>query len=569
MAQQVAGKEILIVDSATSGLDKKIRHVYDDTCDDYTKGFVSRTKDHGGNGLRYMPRGMERLTCLSKLNTFIVGHEKQSSSNQDIVGIEDGRAPRNLRGHLEIRIAEGHKQTKENGGKGGYLCNTQHLKSISIVWPWSFVWSREEAYDPEDLLQEHLLEDMQPHRNLEKLSIMNYRGMRIPKWARAENLATFLPNLVKIHVENCYQLQEFPWLGKLCYLQSLTICFLHDLEYMEDEISSTCTESSMFFPSLEHLRLFCLPKLKGWWRRSSSSGVGPGASGHRLPSFPRLSRLSITNCPDLTTIPLCPTVETLKLSIFNESLRLMIEEGKDQEEGGGSNGSRNWSSSHDPKMRVLHTDKVRHLKSLPSLAFQCVTEMHLSFDYTVGSQSLAEFEEVFHSCSSSLLSLYIVGGNLRSVSGGLEHLKALESLRLSRLGELRLDETEKEEKGCTDMPWKCLAHCLRSLELSSLDKVAELPKGMRHLTALQSLDISHLPLKGLPEWIGCLSSLQSLKIASCEHFEESLPEALRELTSLQRLEVRTCNQRLHERCKKPDGEDWANIQHIPHIVLSE
>lgn len=130
---------------------------------------------------------------------------------------------------------------------------------------------------------------------------------------------------------------------------------------------------------------------------------------------------------------------------------------------------------------------------------------------------------------------------MRSVSGGLEHLTALESPKLSCLGELRLMKLRKRKRAVPICHGYALLIVFVPSELSSLDKVVELPKEMRYLTALQSLHISRLPLKGLPRWIGCLSSLHSLKISSCEHFEESLPEALRELTSLQRLEVRWCN----------------------------
>ena len=62
------------------------------------------------------------------------------------------------------------------------------------------------------------------------------------------------------------------------------------------------------------------------------------------------------------------------------------------------------------------------------------------------------------------------------------------------------------------MPWRCLAECLHSLELHSLPEMVELQKGIHYLTVLQSLKIVVLPLKDLPEWIGCLPSLHSLEV---------------------------------------------------------
>ena len=235
-------------------------------------------------------------------------------------------------------------------------------------------------------------------------------------------------------------------------------------------------------------------------------------------------------------------METLTLRRFNERLRIMTKQAEDQREECGSNDS--GSSSHDdPKMRVLTTDNARHLKSLPLVAFQSLIKMEICQDSEV--EGLSEMKVVFRSCSSSLRALVITEcSKLRSVSGGLEYLTALESLTLSSLQELRFDETdgkgEGEEDDCTGMPWKRLGQCLRYLTLSSL------------------------PLKDLPEWIGCLSSLQSLQISYCKHLE-SLPDALRNLTSLQLLWLCDCNEIIKRRCQNPEGEDWPKIQHIPHI----
>lgn len=111
------------------------------------------------------------------------------------------------------------------------------------------------------------------------------------------------------------------------------------------------------------------------------------------------------------------------------------------------------------------------------------------------------------------------------------------------------------------MPWRCLAKYLHSLTLEDLKSVVNLPKGMCLLTALQSLRIGELPFKDLPDWIGCLSSLQSLQIRGCKYLE-SLLEAMWKLTSLRQLELCDCKESLKKRRGRPDGEDWPNIQHI-------
>ncbi|KAJ8434036.1 hypothetical protein Cgig2_001229 [Carnegiea gigantea] len=546
----------------------------------------------GCKSLQYMPDDMNRMTCLNTLSIFLVA-KRDSSMKQRL---KDLRALSKLKGSLEIRINKKFVYKKEiNSRGGGYISNKKYLNLIEINW-FRDDEDENESENEEGGIgnTEDLLDDLQPHSNLNELSICQYRGTKIPSRGIENNLATFLPKLVDICISQCHGLQSLPWLGKLQFLKSLDVRYSSNLKYMEDRIfswndSSTGScgaareviqqEFSSFFPSLESLYLVNLPELKGWWRRLSTSGsvmeddeVMGGESSmqtvgaDRLPSFPRLSELKISECHNLTVIPLCPTVETLTLRRFNERLQIMTKKEEDQREKCGSSDS--GSSSRDgPKMRVVSTDNARHLKSLPPVAFQCLAELEISGDSKL--ESLSEVEVVFRSCSSSLRTLEITRcSKLRSVSGGLEYLTALESLELSLLEELRFDEIdgegegEGEEADRTDMPWRCLGQCLRSLRLQCLTKVDDLPKGMCYLTALQFLLIRELPLKDLPEWIGCLSSLQSLLIVYCKHLE-SLPEALRNLTSLRRLWLYAC-EIIERRCQSPDGEDWPKIQHIPY-----
>ncbi|KAJ8422816.1 hypothetical protein Cgig2_018017 [Carnegiea gigantea] len=78
---------------------------------------------------------------------------------------------------------------------------------------------------------------------------------------------------------------------------------------------------------------------------------------------------------------------------------------------------------------------------------------------------------------------------------------------------------DKEDDG---MPWHCLRHCLRSLELSELPKLVNLPNGMRYLTALHSLHIEACgELESVPEWMPELTSLKQLIILDCSDGQSS------------------------------------------------
>ncbi|KAJ8422813.1 hypothetical protein Cgig2_018014 [Carnegiea gigantea] len=287
-------------------------------------------------GLAPMPRRMGRLRCLQKLPLLV----------------------------LDARYV------LKNGQQGGYLSEHQRLTRITFRFPNS-------NFD------EALLEDLQPHPSLKDLKLEGYCGKRMPYWARKENLAIFLPNLVSFYLQSCHKLQHLAVLGRSPKLEFLRLEDLPDLEYIEDTTMSKHSgvvgawkSEESFFPSLEELELWGLPKLKGWW-------------------------------------------------------------------GDGSNTNQ------------------RH-------------------------------------------------------------------------GE------DKEDDG---MPWHCLHHCLRSLELSELPKLVNLPNGMRYLTALQSLHIE-----------------------ACRELE-SMPEWMLELTSLKQLIILDYSDGLTERCHNCTREDWPNIQHIPQVRI--
>ncbi|KAJ8431552.1 hypothetical protein Cgig2_029581 [Carnegiea gigantea] len=490
---------------------EKLRELPEDLCK-LTKLRVLDTI--GCQRLACMPRGMGKLNSLKKLPFLEVGERTSGPEGGQLADqLEEIQALKNLKGDLciWIIIPTAAKYVIRNGTKGGYLSQHQHLTDITVRFTKrDFKDLRKRVYD----IDEALLEDLQPHPNLRGLELEGYGGGRMPKWPREENLTIFLPNLVCIKLEACHNLQHLALLGKLHKLKCLILVDLSDLEYIQNTAISdsyngvrALESEELFFPALEQLVLSDLPKLKGWWRDDSNISQDHGLS---LPSFPCLSYLRIFKCLSLACMPFCPRVERLTIVGCNVNLQIMetIESG-------------------NPKLRSLHTSNVSHLKlALPVEAFQHLNSMIISSDCEV--ENLSEVEEVFHCCSSSLRTLEIrCCLKLKSVCEGLEHLTAL----------------EKEEGEDDEMPWRCLHHCLRSLELNNLPNLVNLPNGMRYLTALQSLEIRDCAsLKSLPEW---------------------MPE----LTSLKQLKIQHCSQNLKERCRDITGEDWPNIQQIPDINI--
>ena len=61
----------------------------------------------------------------------------------------------------------------------------------------------------------------------------------------------------------------------------------------------------------------------------------------------------------------------------------------------------------------------------------------------------------------------------------------------------------------------------------------------------------------------------SLLIHKCEDVKV-IPECIAKLCNLIALTLDDCSKELLEKCRKPTGEDWPKIQHIPfiHILLA-
>ncbi|KAM1049516.1 hypothetical protein ACFX2C_028615 [Malus domestica] len=92
------------------------------------------------------------------------------------------------------------------------------------------------------------------------------------------------------------------------------------------------------------------------------------------------------------------------------------------------------------------------------------------------------------------------------------------------------------------LQWKSLKS-LRTLRISSCDRLIKLPEGIGNLTSLSQLVIGHCP-----------------NLAS-------LPEGMCRLTSLETLRIRDCSSLLSQRYEKERGEDWSKIAHIPNISI--
>ncbi|XP_026433520.1 putative disease resistance protein RGA1 [Papaver somniferum] len=222
-----------------------------------------------------MPRGIERLTCLETLKSYMVRQETEvcgSPSNKSYGGIEE------LAGLNSLEVLKIIKLENVRGGiedgETAKLKDKQHLRKLHLEWG-STGGDDDQVRSSTSVKDTAVLEGLQPHSNLEKLVIEGFSGLKLPKWMMGCSLSNFLPNLVGlsfIDLDNCEQL---PALGMLQFLRSLWIVrmksikclgeeFYYQQENREEEESSSSDTSKRpsLFPSLVYLDICELENLE-------------------------------------------------------------------------------------------------------------------------------------------------------------------------------------------------------------------------------------------------------------------------------------------------------------------
>ncbi|PRQ57458.1 putative P-loop containing nucleoside triphosphate hydrolase, leucine-rich repeat domain, L [Rosa chinensis] len=423
----------------------------------------------------------------------------------------------------------------------------------SAKWYCSEVGMRWHEPDAEEAVE--ILDGLKPHKNLKKLVIHGYPGIRFPDWK--------LPNLIAVDLSNCKNCEYLPALGNLLLLKTLSLHGMESVTRIGFEFHRDSTD--ICFSSLEELSLSDFPKLETW------------SSANNENAFPSLRKLTIRRCPKLTQIPFCLSLQHLELrdcnpsSIFIGGLTLLT---------------------------VLVIEKLPQLRTLPQ---------GLS-----ASASLSSLEVL--SCPK-LCSLPLEMGNLTALKSltirwcdelsslpqSLQNLKALESLEISDCHSI-ISMPDGAIGGLSSLQTLSIENCSSLTSLSSsLEQLAFLerftimycpnlgsfPEGVQHLSTLRTLSILSCPwfdslpeelqmvktlqcleisscpnFTALPEWVEKLASLRSLTIFDCPNLK-LLPQSLELLTKLQHLSIQECPE-LEERCRQGSGEDWLKIAHVPH-----
>ncbi|XP_074314512.1 disease resistance protein RGA2-like [Silene latifolia] len=498
LAQEVAGKEALMLDCRSSEFDRRHRHLSLSADNSDVKAICShfrrlRVLDLHNVQFNTLPDKVDNLSHLRYLdlsqnrNLEVLPNSITKLPNLQVLSLDDTRVrelPRDMRRlvnlrHLSFRncnclthmpagldnltclhtltkflLEDGTSYQSEIGKLRDLkaLVNLRGELLIRFLWKFSCdVTNYREVelirvmrlrklciyFGCEREIHEILLGSLQPHSKLMEFNMTGYKGARLPTWA--ESLTTSLPYLVKIQLNGGDRLDVLPSLSQLRHLKSLSLESFLNLELMENDIVvGSSDDGLLFFPSLEGLQLVRFPKLKGWWREEKSRVV---------PSFPRVSELLLLHCPSLITFPPCPNLINIRchkaLSSFGNETMFP------------SNPSMN-PALYLKKVTIDNVGALDWLfrvtlRAIHNLSIFCFQEERLSIAVEKSAHTIREVS--IHRCP-----------NLISLSGFLEHITNLQKLNIVESETLEL---ESDEERATLTQWRSL-QALSVLNLSNL-----------------------------------------------------------------------------------------------------
>ncbi|CAL9114458.1 unnamed protein product [Musa textilis] len=464
-----------------------------------------------------------KLTSLQGLSSFKV-LEDQGHEVAQLGGLKQ------LHGQLRITNLE-NVENKQEASKANNLNNKQYLDALALEW----TSDDGSSLDGNELVvSEEVLEGLQPHQALKRLTIRGYNGVRSPSWLQAQ----LLLNLITLELENCTAWEDLSCIGQLPNLKNLYVKGMPAVKQVSHGLNQ-----GKCFPSLEELTFGDMPEWEEWsW-----------ADGGEL--FPCLRKLEIVRCPKLQRLPPLPPLKTLRL---DEKL----------------------SIRSCPKLLSMTRDGDIDIPLPPS-----IEELLLS--------DCGNVEKLLPGClhnSTSLTRLEI--GDCRYIESlpatSLLHLKRLESLSIWKCGELRsidglrvlksfreltikpcpkllLKEGNKQVEGLS-VSKLCIddtalfklsllgrklpsVRALTTLNFPRATMSDEEEQLFRSLTARRSLEFENCKnLQSLPRELNALSSLRLLRIIGCQEIQ-SLPEKGLP-TSLRNLHFQGCHAMLTEQLEK-------------------
>ncbi|KAJ6386625.1 hypothetical protein OIU78_016534 [Salix suchowensis] len=260
------------------------------------------------SGVAFMPKGIERLTCLRTLDKFVCGggeNESKAANLRELKNLD------HIGGSLVIRILRGGIEDAAEA----QLKNKKHLLRLELDFDNDIENLRGGSIE-----DNNLIEVLQPPSDLNNLCICHYGGIVLPNWMME------LTRLQGLALITCGDLEVFPPLGRLPNLETL---ILHGLQVrrlgvgflgIEEVENANINEGEIArvtaFPKLKRLKISYLVELEEWDGIERRVGE-EDATTTSIFIMPQLQQLEITHCPLLRALPnyvLAASFQDLKLN---------------------------------------------------------------------------------------------------------------------------------------------------------------------------------------------------------------------------------------------------------------
>ncbi|XP_057995113.1 putative disease resistance RPP13-like protein 1 isoform X2 [Hevea brasiliensis] len=442
------------------------------------------------DSLQEMPPHMGNLTNLHSFSKFIVG-EGHGRGIMELMKLS------HLRG--ELRITGLHNVANVRDSELVNLKEKQNIDALALEWIGNFHGVR----NLRDELQ--VLNSLQPHQNLHKLSVKFYGGTIFPLWIGDPKFI----NMMHLELCNCQKITSLPPVGQLPLLKKLSILGMDGVKEVGIEFYGVRSSSAKAFPSLETLTIKNMVEWEQWSSeelqqifinlRELRMRNCPKLVG-KLPRFlPSLENLDICDCPQLVELPeILPSLRKLKVEKCQE---MFLRSARD--------------------LVSLTTLKIKRISGLVSL-------------HEVLVQALIALEDLEIVGCHELMYLWPDGSNVNKFASmrrlDIQHCKQLVSLVGGGEGFLPCN--------------------LEVLSIQKCGHLNKLPDGLHSLTSLRFLRISSCPkLVSFPT-TGLPNSLRQLMIMDCNSLV-SLPEGIicngndaNEMSYLQNLAIEGCSSRM-------------------------
>ncbi|KAJ6735331.1 hypothetical protein OIU79_002404 [Salix purpurea] len=254
-------------------------------------------------GLQDMPPQIGKLRRLHLLTDFFVG-TPESSNIKELGELQA------LKG--ELRIWNLQNVLDPQDASGANLGGKRNLKTLSLVW------RADTGNSPH---QQGILEQLQPHKDVEALSIDGYGGEILPKWV-GDSYFSKLASLSLVEFKYC---RFLPPLGQLSSLKTLLIKAWDGVEIIGPEFYGRCISTNNPFKSLQTLIFERMPQWHEWVLYDDDKAF-PRLQVLQIRECPKLSRalpnhlpslmeLEIKGCPQLVlSLPMSPIINKMMLS---------------------------------------------------------------------------------------------------------------------------------------------------------------------------------------------------------------------------------------------------------------